>query len=51
LDCYCGGAYPEQSNPAIKTITIYASQLEAVKFVSALIEKATHVNATIFIDE
>jgi L-fucose mutarotase/ribose pyranase (RbsD/FucU family) len=45
------GAYPEQSNPAIKTITIDDSQLEAVEFVSHLIEKATHVSANIFIDK
>lgn len=44
-------AYPEQSNPAIKTITIDDSQLEAVEFVSDLIEKATHVSANIFIDK
>jgi len=45
------GAYPEQSNPAIKTITIDDSQLEAVEFVSQLIENATHVDANIFIDK
>lgn len=45
------GAYPEQSNPAIKTITIEDSQIDAVKFVSQLIEKATHVDANIFIDK
>jgi L-fucose mutarotase/ribose pyranase (RbsD/FucU family) len=45
------GAYPEQSNPAIKTITIDDSQLEAVEFVSQLIEHATHVDANIFIDK
>jgi len=44
-------AYPEQSNPAIKTITIDDSQLEAVEFVSQLIEHATHVDANIFIDK
>jgi len=45
------GAYPEQSNPAIKTITIDDSQLEAIEFVSQLIEHATHVDANIFIDK
>ena len=45
------GAYPEQSNPAIKTITIDDSQLEAVEFVSQLINNATHVDANIFIDK
>lgn len=45
------GAYPEQSNPAIKTITIDANQLEAVSFLSQLIEEAKHVDANIFIDK
>lgn len=45
------GAYPEQSNPAIKTITIDDSQLDAVSFVSQLIEKTNHVTANIFIDK
>ena len=45
------GAYPEQSNPAIKTITIDDSQLDAVAFVSDLIEKAKHVDANIFLDK
>ena len=45
------GAYPEQSNPAIKTITIDANQLEAVEYVSQLIEKAGHVDANTFIDK
>lgn len=45
------GAYPEQSNPAIKTITIDESQVDAVEFVSQLIEKAQHVDANIFIDK
>ena len=44
-------AYPEQSNPAIKTITIDDSQLEAVAYVSDLIEKTAHVDANIFIDK
>jgi L-fucose mutarotase/ribose pyranase (RbsD/FucU family) len=45
------GAYPQQSNPAIKTITVDACQLEAVKFVTQLIEKAGHVDANIFVDK
>lgn len=45
------GAYPQQSNPAIETITIDAPQLEAVEFVSQLIGKATHVDANIFVDK
>jgi len=44
-------AYPEQSNPAIKTITIDDSQVDAVAYVSQLIEKAQHVDANIFIDK
>lgn len=44
-------AYPQQSNPAIETITIDASQLEAVEFVNNLVTKATHVDANIFIDK
>jgi L-fucose mutarotase/ribose pyranase (RbsD/FucU family) len=45
------GAYPQQSNPAIQTITVDASQLEAVAFVNQLIEKAEHVDANIFVDK
>ncbi len=45
------GAYPQQSNPAIETITIDASQIEAVEFVSNLVAKATHVDANIFLDK
>ena len=45
------GAYPKQSNPAIKTITVDASQLEVVKFVQESIEKTTHVHSTIFVDK
>lgn len=45
------GAYPQQSNPAIKNITVDASQLEVVKFVNQHIEKAGHVDANIFVDK
>lgn len=45
------GAYPQQSNPAIKTITIDANQLEAVEFVKQLIDKTNHEEATIFLDK
>lgn len=45
------GAYPQQSNPAIETITIEASQLEVVEYVSNLIAKAAHVDANIFVDK
>ena len=44
-------AYPQQSNPAIRTIAIDASHLQAVEFVSGLIEKAKHVDANIYVDE
>lgn len=44
-------AYPKQSNPAIKTININATQLEAVELVNRLIDKAGHVDANVFIDE
>ena len=45
------GAYPQQSNPAIQTITVDASQLEVVKFVNQRIEQAGHVDANIFVDK
>ncbi len=44
-------AYPQQSNPAIKTMMIDAKQLEAVKMIKELIKKATHVDANIFVDK
>ena len=44
-------AYPQQSNPAIKTISIDATQLEAVDFVSQSIKIAPHVEANIFVDK
>jgi L-fucose mutarotase/ribose pyranase (RbsD/FucU family) len=44
-------AYPQQSNPAIKTIKIDADQVDAVAFVLQLIEKAKHVDANIIIDK
>lgn len=43
-------AYPQQSNPAIETIVIDATQLEAVAYVNELIEKAGHVDGTIYLD-
>ena len=45
------GAYPKQSNPAIKTITVDANQLEVVQFVNEVIKKSTHVQANIFVDK
>lgn len=44
-------AYPQQSNQAIETITVDTSPLETIKFVNRLIEKAPHVNATIYMDK
>ena len=44
-------AYPQQSNPAIQTLAIDAGQLEAVEFVSQLIDNAGHVHTNIFIDK
>ena len=45
------GAYPKQSNPAIKTIAVNANQLEVVQFVNEIIKKSTHVRANIFVDK
>lgn len=45
------GAYPKQSNPAIKTIAVDADQLEVVNYVNQLIAKANHVDANIFVDK
>lgn len=45
------GAYPKQSNTAIKTITVEANQLEVVQFVNEIIKKSTHVRANIFVDK
>ena len=45
------GAYPKQSNPAIKTITVDANQLEVVQFVNEVINKSSHVQANIFLDK
>jgi hypothetical protein len=45
------GAYPKQSNPAIKTITVDANQLEVVQFVNEAIQKSLHVQANIFLDK
>lgn len=45
------GAYPKQSNPAIKTITVDANQLEVVQFVNEVIKKSSHVRANIFLDK
>lgn len=44
-------AYPDQSHPAIETITIDASQLEAVEFVADLVDGSNHIEANIFLDK
>lgn len=44
-------AYPKQSNPAIKTITVNTNQLEVIQFVNDLIINSAHVNANIFVDK
>lgn len=44
-------AYPKQSNLAIKTINVYANQLEVVQFVNEAIKKSSHVQANIFLDK
>ena len=44
-------AYPMQSNPAIETIVIDGSQLEIIEYISNLVEKDTHIDATIFVDK
>lgn len=43
-------AYPQQSNPAIETMVIDASQLEVVSYVNERIEKAAHVDPIIYLD-
>jgi L-fucose mutarotase/ribose pyranase (RbsD/FucU family) len=43
-------AYPKQSNPAIKTVCIDATQLEAVEYVKSLVEKQKHIRANIYLD-
>lgn len=45
------GAYPKQSNHAIKTITVDADQVEVVQFVNELIKKSSHIQANIFLDK
>ena len=44
-------AYPLQSNPAIKTITVENDQIEVIEFVNQLIKESRHVDANIFIDK
>ena len=44
-------AYPKQSNPAIETIWIKDNHLEAIVYISELLEKAIHVDANVFVDK
>jgi hypothetical protein len=44
-------AYPLQSNPGIKTIYTGDSQIAVVKEVLKAIDKAAHVNGTIYVDK
>jgi len=44
-------AYPQQSNPGIKTIYTGETQIAVVKEVLAAVEKAPHVNGTIYVDK
>ncbi len=44
-------AYPLQSNPGIKTIYTGESQIDVVKAVLEAVDKAPHVNGTIFLDQ
>ena len=44
-------AYPLQSNPGIKTIYTGSTQIAVVKEVLAAVDKAAHVNGTIYVDK
>ncbi len=44
-------AYPQQSNSGIKTIYTGDSQIAVLKEVLAAVDKASHVNGTIYIDK
>jgi len=44
-------AYPQQSNPGIKTIYTGESQIAVVKEVLEAVENAAHVNGTIYVDK
>lgn len=44
-------AYPQQSNPGIKTIYTGESQIAVVKEVLKAVESAAHVNGTIYVDK
>ncbi len=44
-------AYPLQSNPGIKTIYTGDNQIEVVKEVLKAVDKAAHVNGTIYVDK
>lgn len=44
-------AYPQQSNPGIKTIYTGDTQIAVVKEVLAAVDNAPHVNGTIYVDK
>ncbi len=44
-------AYPLQSNPGIRTIYTGEKQINVVKKVLAAVEKAAHVNGTVYLDQ
>jgi len=44
-------AYPLQSNPGIKTIYTGSTQIAVVKEVLAAVDKASHVNGTVYVDK
>ena len=44
-------AYPQQSNPGIKTIYTGESQIAVVKAVLKAVDNAAHVNGTIYVDK
>ncbi|MEW6997784.1 RbsD/FucU domain-containing protein [Colwelliaceae bacterium BS250] len=44
-------AYPQQSNPGIKTIYTGGTQIEVLKKVLAAVDDAPHVNGTIYVDK
>ena len=44
-------AYPQQSNPGIKTIYTGGTQIEVLKEVLAAVDNAAHVNGTIYVDK
>jgi len=44
-------AYPQQSNPGIKTIYTGGTQIAVLKEVLTAVDKASHVNGTVYVDK